>query len=88
MTNDKFQPLPELSWAYYQNCYFQTLFDPVQTHGLYGLTENNLQQAKDWLKSLGAKRFRVVKCRSMIDRKDNGYRILCFQWPKAGATGC
>lgn len=82
MTNDKFQPLPELSWTYYQNCRFQTLFDPVQTHGLYGLTENNLQRAKDWLKSLGAKRFRVVKCRSMIDRKDNGYRILCFQWPK------
>jgi len=85
MNNSAFQPLPELSWLYYRNCYFQTLFDPVQTHGLYGLTENNLQSAKDMLKSLGAKRFRVVKCRSLIDRKDNGFRILCFQWPRKAA---
>ena len=82
MSNNAFLPLPELSWSYFPNCYFQTLFDPVQTHGLYGLTENNLQEAKDMLKSLGAKRFRVVKCRNLIN-KDNGHRILCFKWPKS-----
>ena len=84
MTNSKFQPLPDLP-ILFKGCYFQTLFDPVQTHGLYGLVEGNLQEAKDMLKSLGAKRFRVVKCRGMINRKDNGFRVLCFKWPRLTA---
>lgn len=88
MTNDKFQPLPEIRWLAFPNCYFQTLFDPVQTHGMYGLNATNVAEAKEWLKSLGAKRFRVVKCRSLINRKDNGFRILCFQWQKKAATSC
>lgn len=81
MPSNAFLPLPNLSWSNFPNCRFQTLFDPVQTHGLYGLTEDNLQQAKDMLKSLGAKRFRVVKCRS-------GYRILCFKWLKKDVASC
>ena len=88
MTKDAFKTLPELSWLYYPNCYFQTLFDPVQTHGLYGLTDDNLDQAKEWLKEQGATRFRTVKCRSMINRKGNGYRILCFKWAKKAADAC
>ena len=52
--------------------YFETLFDPHQTHALYGVTPEKIDYWKDYLKSFGAKKFRVVK---------NGYYpIICFEW--------
>lgn len=56
--------------------YFQPLFDPVQTHALYGLTEATLPSAKEELSKLGANRFRVVAV------SKNGFRILCFSAKK------
>lgn len=57
----------------YAGTYEQELFDPVQTHGMYGLTEKTLPKVKEMLKNAGAKRFRTVKIRSS-DRC-----ILCFK---------
>lgn len=53
--------------------YVQDLFDPIQTHGVYGLTDLTLPKVKEMLKNAGAKRFRTVK----ITQSDR--RILCFK---------
>lgn len=58
------------------DCYQQTLFDPVQTHAVYGLTEDTLKEVKEQLKKNGATRFRTVKC-----RKPSCFRILCYKSP-------
>lgn len=55
--------------------YVQKMFDPVQTHALYGITESAVADIKIRLKDLGATRFRVVKTRS-------AFRILCFNASK------
>ena len=52
--------------------YFATLFDPVQTHGLYGISKDEVDTFKKKLKELGANRFRVVKA-------SGDFRILCFK---------
>ena len=58
--------------------YIQTLHDPIQTHGWYGLSAsgNDVQKAKDLLKSVfKANNFRVVK-------NGYGFAILCFKIKK------
>jgi len=56
--------------------YQQKLFDPVQTHGVYGLTDQTLPEVKKELKEKGATRFRTVKC-----HKPSPWRILCYKSP-------
>lgn len=51
--------------------YVQDIFDPKQTHALYGITKDTLDSYKKRLKELGANRFRQVKVR-------DGWMILCF----------
>lgn len=60
--------------------YQQKLFDPVQTHAVYGLTEHTLPRVKEELKKKGATRFRVVKCK-LHNNKPNGWQILCYKSP-------
>jgi hypothetical protein len=57
----------------FRGSYIKPLFDPVQTHGLYGIFEDDLVKAEDILKKNGCNRFRVVKCR------DSDFVILCFK---------
>lgn len=57
----------------FRGSYIQSLFDPVQTHALYGIWKDDLEEAKKILKKNGATRFRVVKVRKS-DRI-----ILCFK---------
>ena len=71
-----FKPLPSLPES---RMYFQKLFDPIQTHGLYGIYKEEVERYKEWLKSFGAKRLRVVKCNNC---KGNPYAIICFKWVK------
>ena len=54
--------------------YQQELFDPVQTHAVYGLTKDTYDGVKAELKSKGATYFRRVKC---IGK--NGLMILCYK---------
>ena len=51
--------------------YIQTIFDPIQTHALYGITADELPKFKEKLKKLGARKFRTC------GRK--GFKILCFK---------
>ncbi len=54
--------------------YFQSVYDPVQNYAWYGLTSENIDQAKEMLsENPGINRFRTVRCPS-------GYRILCFKY--------
>jgi hypothetical protein len=55
--------------------YFQSLFDPTQTHAMYGLTKDTLPAFKEKLKKLGANRFRTVSTKF-------GFKILCFSAKK------
>lgn len=57
----------------YLGTYVQELFDPIQTHGIYGLTDATLPSVKEMLKKAGAKRFRTVKVTQGV------HRILCFK---------
>lgn len=57
----------------------QKLFDPVQTHAVYRLTDETLPAVKEELKQKGATRFRVVKC-----HKPSPWRILCYKSPIKG----
>lgn len=52
--------------------YFKKLYDPRQTHAVYGVTEGTMDQLKSELKNVGANKFRKVKA--------NGHNlwILCF----------
>ncbi len=51
---------------------FKKLYDPRQTHAVYGVTEGTMDQLKSELKNVGANKFRKVKA--------NGHNlwILCF----------
>jgi cellobiose-specific phosphotransferase system component IIA len=53
--------------------FYQTLFDPHQTHGLYGVQVDDVPYWKEYLKKHGAKKFRVVK-------NCYGKAIICFAW--------
>ena len=52
--------------------YIKELFDPVQTHAVYGVMAEDLQAVKDTLAEAGAKRLRVVKV-------DKFLRIVCYK---------
>ena len=69
MSNIIWKALPSVS----SGMYYQTLFDPHQTHGLYGVRVDDVQYWKDFLKKHGGKKFRVVK-------NCYGNAIICFAW--------
>lgn len=56
--------------------YIQTLFDYVQTHGLYGISVSELPIAKERLKKAGATHFRQLK---LGKKTENDFAILCFK---------
>lgn len=57
----------------YRDLYQQPLFDPVQSHAVYGIeTKEMLESVKKTLKEKGAKRFRTIKNRY-------GFYILCYK---------
>ena len=56
----------------FRGSYVQTLFDPIQTHALYGVPKRDAAEAKEALKAIGAKRFRVVN-------NSFGFAIICFK---------
>lgn len=60
--------------------YIQPVFDPVQTHGLYDITKDDVPKLKEALKKLGANKFRTVKC------SHSSYVILCFNASKVQLT--
>jgi hypothetical protein len=68
----------------YLGVYIQSIFDPRQTHAVYGLCEHTAPQCKDQLKQLGATQFRTVKCKNH-QGKPNGFLILCFNSKKINA---
>jgi len=57
-----------------ERVYIQTLFDPVQTHAVYGGSNEDIPLFKTMLKKQGANKFRVVK--------NNDFPILCFNASK------
>jgi hypothetical protein len=57
------------------------IFDPRQTHAVYGLCENTLPLCKEHLKKLGASAFRTVRCKNG-QGKPSGLLILCFNSKK------
>lgn len=69
MSNIIWKKLPSVN----SNMYYQTLFDPHQTHGLYGVRVDDVPYWKEYLKKHGAKKFRVVK-------NQYGFAIICFAW--------
>lgn len=52
------------------------LFDPVQTHAVYGVYKQDVPEVKRLLKEKGATRFRIVKNRI------TGMCIVCFKEKK------
>ena len=56
----------------YPGSYCQEIFDPVQTHAIYGVAKSDKEYIVKNLKSIGAKRFRTVQpvAKSLI--------IVCF----------
>ena len=54
--------------------YVQTLFDPIDTHGLYGVRKSEVDFYKEKVKSIGGKYIRVVGGRD----RSNDYRVICF----------
>lgn len=65
-----------ITWIkkYCGNAYMHDLFDPIQTHAVYGLSPLDLPLIKHLLKQLGAKQFRTLK--------NKGCPILCFNAEK------
>ena len=47
------------------------LFDPIQTHAVYQVPTDRIDEVKSKLKQIGAKRFRVVKAIAA--------NIVCFK---------
>jgi hypothetical protein len=60
-----------------QGTYIQKLFDPVQTHAIYGVSAESLLSVKKELKEAGATHFRVLTPRSA-----KYLRIICFKYLK------
>lgn len=56
--------------------YIKELFDPIQTHAVYGVHAESLNEVKAVLKAHGANRFRVVAAGMA------GVKILCFKFKK------
>ena len=55
-----------------QGTYCQVLFDPIQTHAIYGVYKEDKESMKQKLKSIGAKKFR------MVQPEAKGKIIICF----------
>ncbi len=53
------------------------LFDPIQTHALYGVRKEDVFEVKAELKKFGATRFRVVKSGII------GLVIVCYKAKKS-----
>jgi phospholipase/lecithinase/hemolysin len=56
----------------FHGSYIETIFDPIQTHALYGVTKSFKNEAVSALKEAGAKRLRVVSNKF-------GFVIICFK---------
>ena len=69
MSNIIWKKLPSVD----SNMFYEPLFDPHQTHGLYGVRVDDVPYWKEYLKKHGAKKFRVVK-------NHYGRAIICFAW--------
>lgn len=56
------------------NFYVKYVFDPVQTHALYGVinSPSNIKSIKNQLKEIGATHLRVVK--------NKEYVTICFKY--------
>lgn len=65
-----------INWIknYNSSSYMMSLFDPVQTHAVYGLSLDDVSIIKQSLKKQGAKQFRLLK--------NKGFPILCFNAEK------
>ena len=64
----------------HRGAYCQTLFDPIQTHAVYGIPKSNKETIKLELKALGAKKFRIVNANS------SAFIIVCFDASKMAPT--
>jgi hypothetical protein len=58
----------------YSGSYWKILFDPQQTHAIYGVHKDRIESLKDDLTKMGAAKFRVVK--------NGNLPILCFNASK------
>jgi len=58
----------------YSGSYWKALFDPQQTHAIYGAGKDSIDGLKDELTKMGAAKFRIVKNGSLP--------ILCFDASK------
>ena len=56
--------------------YTQKLFDPVQTHAVYGVTLSRVDKVKEIIKKHGGKRLRMVTANC------KAFRIICFKLSK------
>lgn len=66
------------SWLSGGNQYVQSLFDNVQTHALYGISRDSVNDWKEKLsKNKGISRFRKVNANSKY------YAILCFKYDRS-----
>jgi hypothetical protein len=45
----------------FHGMYFQRIWDRVQTHAVYGVTEDTMDILRDELKKIGAMKFRKIK---------------------------
>lgn len=70
------QGLKDIQRIIPSSCYVQSLSDPVQNFGVYGLLADNKEQienTKKKLKAMGASKFRTVK-------NKRGFVILCLYY--------
>jgi len=65
---------------YNSGCYVQTLFDPIQTHALYGVRKEDKIEIRHILKDeCGVTHIRMVN-------NGYGYTIICFKIKKNKAN--
>jgi hypothetical protein len=60
--------------TYDSGIYWQDIYDYVQSHAIYGIPKDKVDDYKNKLKKLGVTKFRVVK--------NSGNPILCFNAEK------
>lgn len=85
ITEGRFKRMSETEWLNYQygsgdryGVYVQSLFDKVQTHALYGISRDDVEDWKERLsKNKGISRFRKVNANSKY------YAILCFKYDRS-----
>ena len=73
---EKIKELNDVTYQF-RGSYIQTIFDPIQTHALYGVMKDDAPKAKKLLKEAGASRFRVIK-------NNFGFAIICFKIKQYG----